>query len=83
QAQEPTSVALARLVRGLSGKRASVRLSIVTRGGAPLSAPDTPATALQPAQATLWGLGRVLMNEYAELHCRLIDIDPRETQPVP
>ena len=38
QAQEPTSVALTRLVRGLSGKRASVRLSIVTCGGAPLAA---------------------------------------------
>ena len=83
QAQEPTSVALARLVRGLNGKRASAQLSIVTCGGAPLAAPGTPATALQPSQATLWGLGRVLMNEHAELHCRLIDIDPRETQPVP
>ncbi|MBN6209052.1 SDR family NAD(P)-dependent oxidoreductase [Ralstonia pickettii] len=83
QAQEPTSVALARLARGLSGKRASARLSIITCGGAPLAVPGMPASALQPSQATLWGLGRVLMNEHAELQCRLIDIDPREPLPVP
>ncbi|GCB06395.1 type I polyketide synthase [Ralstonia sp. SET104] len=82
-AQDSTSVALARLVRGLGRKRANVRLTIVTRGGAPVAAPGTPAMALQPPQATLWGLGRVLMNEHAELHCRLIDIDPRQAQPVP
>lgn len=83
QAQEATSVALARLARGLSGKRASARLSVVTCGGAPLAMPDTPASALQPSQAPLWGLGRVLMNEHAELQCRLIDIDAREALPVP
>lgn len=83
RAQESTTVALARLVRGLGLKRASVRLTIVTCGGSPLAAPGTPAAAMQPAQATLWGLGRVLMNEHAELHCRLIDIDPCHAQPVP
>ena len=31
----------------------------------------------QVAQAPLWGLGRVLAVEHPELHCMLIDLDPR------
>ncbi|MGD0023031.1 MAG: SDR family NAD(P)-dependent oxidoreductase, partial [Xanthobacteraceae bacterium] len=30
--------------------------------------------ALEPAQAPLWGLGRVLVNEHPELRCRLVDL---------
>ncbi|MBS2127804.1 type I polyketide synthase [Burkholderia thailandensis] len=74
RAQRTGVVALARLVRELSvvGATASVRLSIVTRGGAPFAL-EAP---LDPTHAGLWGLGRVLANEHPELSCRLIDVNP-------
>lgn len=81
QKQEATVIALARLVRGLGSRASGVRLTVVTRGGAPHALTGVPADALQPAQATLWGLCRVVMNEYAEMQCRLIDLDPRLPQP--
>lgn len=74
QAQQAGAIALAGLVRALNDEHraAGVRLSVITRGCAPFegAAPNTPA------QATLWGLGRVLANEHPELSCRLIDVDP-------
>ncbi|AJX33431.1 type I polyketide synthase [Burkholderia oklahomensis] len=74
RAQRTGVVALARLVRelGVVDATASVRLSVVTRGGAPFAL-DAP---LDPTQAGLWGLGRVLANEHSELSCRLIDVHP-------
>ncbi|MGX6565928.1 SDR family NAD(P)-dependent oxidoreductase [Cupriavidus necator] len=80
-AQESTSIALARLGRELPGSMPAVRLSVVTRGGAPLPVADAGAEDFQPAQATVWGLGRVLMNERAELGCRLIDLDAASKAP--
>ncbi len=52
------------------------RLWIVTQGGA-LAAelPAAPSSqAPNPLQAALWGLGRVVMNEYPALSCTLIDL---------
>ncbi|WP_414450288.1 SDR family NAD(P)-dependent oxidoreductase [Burkholderia sp. 22PA0099] len=76
QAQQAGAIALAGLVRALNDEHraAGVRLSVVTRGCAPFegAAPNTPA------QAALWGLGRVLANEHPELGCRLIDVDPAD-----
>ncbi|AJY64993.1 type I polyketide synthase [Burkholderia glumae] len=74
QAQRSGAIALAALVRSLDTAHyaAGVRLSVITRGGAPFDG----AAAGDPAQATLWGLGRVLANEHPELGCRLIDVDP-------
>ncbi|MHA7681440.1 SDR family NAD(P)-dependent oxidoreductase [Cupriavidus sp. PET2-C1] len=83
RAQASTSIALAQLVRGLADAAAPVRLWVVSRGGAPLAAPGAQPSSFQPEQATLWGLGRVLMNEYAELSCHLIDIDPACERPAP
>ncbi|ALK29465.1 type I polyketide synthase [Burkholderia plantarii] len=73
QAQRSGAIALAALVRALDAAHyaAGVRLSVITRGGAPFDG----AVAGDPAQATLWGLGRVLANEHPELGCRLIDVD--------
>jgi len=49
------------------------RLWFVTRGGALAS--GLPAScAHSPAQAALWGFGRVVMNEYPALDCTLIDL---------
>jgi phthiocerol/phenolphthiocerol synthesis type-I polyketide synthase C len=77
-AQESTSIALAQLVRTLAGAAgpARARLWIVTSGGTPVAAATRDATAFRPEQATLWGLGRVLMNEHAQLACRLVDVEP-------
>lgn len=49
------------------------RLWLVTRGGALAS--DLPAEILpSPAQAALWGFGRVIMNESPQLACTLIEL---------
>ncbi|KVE24367.1 beta-ketoacyl synthase [Burkholderia singularis] len=75
RAQQTGVVSLARLVRELCvvDATASARLSVVTRGGAPFEAEGAP---LNPAQAGLWGFGRVLANEHPELSCQLIDVHP-------
>ena len=54
------------------------QLCVVTRGAMSAAAgrdlvPDSPDGL---AQAPVWGLGKVLASEHAELHCRLIDLDP-------
>lgn len=49
------------------------RLWILTQGGA--LAADLSATCMpNPVQAALWGMGRVVMNEYPALSCTLIDL---------
>jgi NADPH:quinone reductase-like Zn-dependent oxidoreductase/SAM-dependent methyltransferase/acyl carrier protein len=47
------------------------RFWIVTRNSAAVPGQAVP---VDPAQATLWGLGRVAMNEHPELRCVLVDI---------
>jgi NADPH:quinone reductase-like Zn-dependent oxidoreductase/SAM-dependent methyltransferase/acyl carrier protein len=47
------------------------RFWIVTRNAAAVPGQAVP---VQPAEATLWGLGRVAMNEHPELRCTLVDI---------
>ncbi|HEY2024017.1 SDR family NAD(P)-dependent oxidoreductase [Paraburkholderia sp.] len=73
-AQQGGALALATLARELdaAGAAAQARLCVVTRGGAPFS--DRAATAAQPEQSSLWGLGRVMANEYPALALRLIDV---------
>src|SRR5690606_4386538 len=46
----------------------------VTRGAQKTCAEDR---AIRPAQASLWGLGRVVAVEHPELRSRLIDLDPQ------
>jgi len=73
-AQRDGALALATLARELdaAGVGAQARLCVVTRGGAPFG--EGPVTAAQPEQASLWGLGRVMANEYPVLALRLIDV---------
>ncbi|RKU03683.1 beta-ketoacyl synthase [Burkholderia sp. Nafp2/4-1b] len=73
-AQRGGALALASLARDLDAAGATERgqLCVVTRGGAPFA---TGASS-HPEQATLWGLGRVMANEYPTLPIRLIDVDP-------
>jgi len=74
RAQKDGALALATLARELdsAGVAAHVRLSVVTRGGAPFG--HDAASVAHPEQSTLWGLGRVMANEYPTLALRLIDV---------
>jgi phthiocerol/phenolphthiocerol synthesis type-I polyketide synthase C len=47
------------------------RLTLVTAKG---MAPSQASDALDPAQAPLWGFGRVVQAEHPELRCRLVDL---------
>ncbi|WP_144107295.1 type I polyketide synthase [Paraburkholderia sp. BCC1886] len=78
RAQEGGALALASLVRELDarGLVARTQLAVVTRGGAPFDG----SAATQPDQASLWGLGRVLANEYPTLSLRLIDVTGADAQ---
>lgn len=73
---------LRRCVHECAARRpAPPRLWIVTRGGAlGTGLPDgyTP----RPAQCAVTGLGRVIMNEYGELRCTLIDAPTPEKCPM-
>jgi NADPH:quinone reductase-like Zn-dependent oxidoreductase/SAM-dependent methyltransferase len=62
--------ALARL-----GGPALPRLVLVTRGAQVVAAGDGVDSV---AQATLWGLARVIAHEHPELRCCRIDLDPAE-----
>ncbi|KAA1008215.1 SDR family NAD(P)-dependent oxidoreductase [Paraburkholderia panacisoli] len=79
QAQRGGALALAALVRELdvAGVAERGRLCVVTRGGAPFAVDALP----HPEQASLWGLGRVIANEYPALSMRLIDVDQTGEQP--
>ncbi|WP_321913006.1 SDR family NAD(P)-dependent oxidoreductase [Paraburkholderia sp. J11-2] len=74
RAQQDGALALASLVREIDAAHAvsQARLCVVTRGGAPFGL--GAGAAAQPEQATLWGLGRVMANEYPALALRLIDV---------
>jgi acyl transferase domain-containing protein/acyl carrier protein len=80
RAQRGGALALAALVRDLDAADATERgrLCVVTQGGAPFAAGEMP----HPEQASLWGLGRVIANEYPTLAMRLIDVDPARPESV-
>jgi acyl transferase domain-containing protein/acyl carrier protein len=48
-------------------------LNIVTAGGASAGSEDH---TINPCQAMLWGLGRVIASERPDLRCKLIDLPP-------
>lgn len=63
------------LVQALSRLDKVPNLVFVTQGGVPVdSLPE--ASGCNPAHAALWGFGRVVMNEFPALSCRLIDLTP-------
>ena len=61
------------LVQILSGQVRLPQLCFVTRGGLPVDGLAN-AKCLNPAHTALWGFGRVVMNEYPGLGCKLIDL---------
>jgi phthiocerol/phenolphthiocerol synthesis type-I polyketide synthase C len=60
-----------------AGLAASARLTVVTSGAMPM--PDRFDGCVRPWQAPLWGLTRTIINERADISCRLIDLDPEAT----
>lgn len=74
EAEQRGCLAALHLVQALSADEAAKapRLWLVTRGSQPLGAGE-----VSPAQAPLWGFGRVIQNEQRRLRCRMIDLDPR------
>ena len=50
-------------------------LKLITSGGAAIANEDLDFPYCQnPSQATLWGLGRVIMNEHPDLNCQMFDL---------
>ncbi|HUI35250.1 MAG TPA: SDR family NAD(P)-dependent oxidoreductase [Stellaceae bacterium] len=52
----------------------TTKLTIATAG-----AMGPVGAVARPWQATLWGVGRTVMNERADIGCRMIDLDPTTT----
>jgi acyl transferase domain-containing protein/lauroyl/myristoyl acyltransferase/acyl carrier protein len=63
---------LALLFRAVAASGATPRIILATRGARQVAGGETP----DPRQAAIWGFGRVAMNEYPRLPCRLVDLDP-------
>jgi NADPH:quinone reductase-like Zn-dependent oxidoreductase/acyl carrier protein/short-subunit dehydrogenase len=61
------------LVQALSKKSPATQLYFVTQGGVPVDG-IVAVKRCNPAHAALWGFGRVVMNEYPGLACKLIDL---------
>ncbi len=63
------------LVRGLKDAALArhPRLWLVTTGA---MSGHVPGEAVNPAEAPLWGFGRVLANEWPQFDCRRVDLDP-------
>lgn len=61
------------LVQALEQQGRQAKLWLVT-AGAVTQAQDNSRALLQPEQAPLWGMGRVLMNEHPDLNTVLIDL---------
>lgn len=60
-------------VRTVASWNQPVRLGIVTRN-ASCCGQSATESALALSHSPLWGLGRVIRNEYAQIDCRLIDL---------
>ena len=56
-----------------AGGNGPLQLTIVTAGAASVgAAPER----INPSQAMIWGLGRVIASELPELQCKMVDLDP-------
>jgi acyl transferase domain-containing protein/NADPH:quinone reductase-like Zn-dependent oxidoreductase/acyl carrier protein len=71
RAQDTGCISAGLLVRALAELGVDARLWLVTGGAQP--GPSVPVR-LASVQAPLWGLGRVVINEHANLRCTLVDL---------
>ncbi len=68
-------VGLLRQVQAMvTGRGKMPHLWILTQGGALVANLPAATCTPNPVQAALWGMGRVVMNEYPVLPCTLIDL---------
>jgi acyl transferase domain-containing protein len=77
-AGEQGCISALHLVQALTREAAGsqpAQLWLVTRGA---QAVEPGVDSAAPAQAALWGLGRVVMNEHPQMRCRLVDLDVAE-----
>ena len=77
RAVREASVSVLALVKELVGRDVRAPLWLVTRGAQ--STGRTPS-ALALAQAPLWGLGRVVDHEHAQLRGGRVDLDPEDLE---
>ena len=59
------------LIKAMGEQEGTFRLAIITQNAQPVHREDTISLPATP----LWGLGRVVMAEYPELACCLVDLD--------
>lgn len=71
-------IAIMHLVQSIARASLQPRLWVVTAGGALVENFSRSRTS-NMQQGAVWGLGRVVMNEYPELSCTLIDLDINPT----
>ncbi|HKS99924.1 MAG TPA: acyltransferase domain-containing protein, partial [Rugosimonospora sp.] len=75
RALDPGALTLVHLVQILDAQSLDCPLAVVTTGAQPVAgAPDEAGLA----QASVWGLGRVLHHESLALHTRMFDLDPAD-----
>ena len=72
RAVEAGCLSVAPLVQTLAAQATSPRLWLITRGAQAVQPGDSVAVA----QAPVWGLGRVVLNELPKLRPRLVDLSP-------
>ena len=64
----------------LANRDHAARLWLASRGAQPAGHAAGPERSIvEPAQATLWGLGRVIALEHPEIWGGIIDLDPSQT----
>ena len=74
-ARESRCLGALHLVQALESREEKTKLWIITCGGALVSNAKNN-WAINPDEASLWGFGRVVMNEYPGLSTTLIDVAP-------
>ncbi|MEP7311634.1 MAG: beta-ketoacyl synthase N-terminal-like domain-containing protein, partial [Pseudomonadota bacterium] len=79
QMQRPVLASLLYVAQALGsrsyGAGSTPRVLIATRGAQAVA----PGDLVQPAQAPVWGVGKVLMLEHPELRAAMVDLDPAAT----
>ena len=73
-----TAVQLVQAIETVKQDTKSCHFTFITRGAFPTA---NGQSALDPGQAALWGLGRVIGNEHSTLDIHLIDLHAAENSP--
>ncbi|MCA9971994.1 MAG: SDR family NAD(P)-dependent oxidoreductase, partial [Anaerolineales bacterium] len=74
--QQTLTGSILHLVQAVAQSGADTRLWLVTRGAQQV---DNSETILAPEQAPIWGIGHTIAQEYPNLHCVRVDLEPGST----